>query len=455
MGKTMKRQFIRAIRNLWIILALGAVCASTAVAGPPKVIRAVPDNGQIDVDPNLREIRITFDQDMARGGFSWVGGGPSYPKTRGKPRWINPRTCVLPVKLEPNHNYWLSINNNRFKNFQSRRGVPAKPYPISFTTGVGTSGGAKTLSGEDNRKAINELQRALKERYSYYDRLGVDWAGLFRKYGRELKGAQSPVSFAKVAAKILAQAKDMHIWLKVGGQRIGTFRRSIKRNYNMATLARVVPQWRKASSCIYQGRYKDGIGYIKITSWSSKDRGALESAFEILDDYIDAKGLIIDVRANGGGSETLAQHFAGCFVEKPVVYAKHVYRSRERPGGFDKPHKRVLRRKKGRPRYRGKVVVLMGQANMSSCEAFLLMMKQVPGCKLIGERSFGSSGNPKPIDLSNGVTVFLPSWKAMRADGSFFEGKGINPDILVKRREENLVDKDYVLEIALEFLRRP
>ncbi len=449
----MNRQFIRAEKNLWIILALSAVCASTAVAGPPKVIRAVPDNGQIDVDPNLREIRVTFDQDMSRGGFSWVGGGPSYPKTRGKPRWVNPRTCVLPVTLEPNHNYWLSINNNKFKKFRSRRGVSAKPYPISFTTGVGTSGGAKKLSGEDKRQAMNELQRALKERYSYYDRLGLDWPGLFQKYGPEMAGAKSPASFGKVAAKLLAHAKDMHIWLKVGGQRIGTFRRSIARNYNMDTLARMIPHWRKASSCVYHGQYEDGIGYIMITSWS--DRDALEAAFEVLDDFLDVKGLIIDVRPNAGGSETLAQHFAGCFVEKPVLYAKHVYRSTDYPGGFDKPHKRVLQRKKGRPRYRGKVVVLMGPANMSSCEAFLLMMKQVPGCKLIGERSFGSSGNPKAVDLGNGVRVFLPSWKAMRADGSVFEGKGISPDILAKTTEEELTIRDRVLEAGLSFLRKP
>jgi hypothetical protein len=101
----------------------------------PRVIRAVPDNGQRNVDPSVNEIRVTFDQDMATNGYSWVGGGPKYPKTRGKPRWVDSRTCVLPVGLEPNHDYWLSINSQRFKNFQSKQGVPADPYPIEFTTG--------------------------------------------------------------------------------------------------------------------------------------------------------------------------------------------------------------------------------------------------------------------------------------------------------------------------------
>jgi hypothetical protein len=103
----------------------------------PRVIEAIPDDDQTGVDPNLSQIRVTFDQPMDTGGFSWVGGGPSFPQTRGKPRWINDRTCILPVQLEPNKDYWLSINSNRFQNFRSKAGIPAEPYPITFHTGSG------------------------------------------------------------------------------------------------------------------------------------------------------------------------------------------------------------------------------------------------------------------------------------------------------------------------------
>ena len=91
---------------------------------------------------------------------------------------------------------------------------------------------------------------------------------------------------------------------------------------------------------------------------------------------------------------------------------------------------------------------------MSSCEAFLLMMKQVPGAVLVGGRSYGSSGNPKPFDLGIGVTVFLPSWKAMLPDGTVFEGIGIKPDIEVKTTSTELAARDPVLEAALKALRK-
>ena len=110
---------------------------------------------------------------------------------------------------------------------------------------------------------------------------------------------------------------------------------------------------------------------------------------------------------------------------------------------------------KDQPLYQGKIAVLMGRANMSSCEAFLLMMKQVPNCKLVGDRSYGSSGNPKPIELGNGVTVWLPSWKALRPDGTCFESKGIKPDVFVRAANAQQIRKnDNILEAALDLLRR-
>jgi C-terminal processing protease CtpA/Prc len=92
---------------------------------------------------------------------------------------------------------------------------------------------------------------------------------------------------------------------------------------------------------------------------------------------------------------------------------------------------------------------------MSSCESFLLMMKQVPGCKLIGQRSYGSSGNPRPVDLGNGVTAFVPSWKDLLLDGTGIEGKGIAPDIEVKASPREFAEDDPVLKAALTFLHKP
>src|SRR5690349_16790321 len=89
---------------------------------------------------------------------------------------------------------------------------------------------------------------------------------------------------------------------------------------------------------------------------------------------------------------------------------------------------------------------LLGQGPrcVSSNESFLLMMRTVPGCKLIGARSRGASGNPKPTELPNGVTVYLSSWRDLLPDGTCFEGVGIAPDIDVPGSQGEAPDQDPV-----------
>src|SRR5262249_54349241 len=114
-----------------------------APAGPPRVAAASPDDGAMNVDPVTRELRVTFDQDMDRSGYSFVGGGPTFPGAPDvPPRWLDARTIVMPLKLEPNREYQLSINNATFQNFRNTEGQPAESYPIRFRTSTGKGAGA-------------------------------------------------------------------------------------------------------------------------------------------------------------------------------------------------------------------------------------------------------------------------------------------------------------------------
>lgn len=431
-----------------ILLSFGAVRLSAA---PPRVVRTIPENGEQDVDPALKQIRIEFDQDMNRGGFSICGSGPKFPKTIGKARWVNKRTIVMRVRLKENHEYHLSANCRSAKNFRSVGGEPAVIYPVKFRTGKRRGGTAPAKNA--NEEAVGELRRAIDENYSYRDIRRVDWDKLFGEKSGALQQAKNPEEFATKAGQLLAAAEDKHIWLMVGEQRFPSYVRPVKPNANFAALKDFIPNLQKRSSVVYTGQFEDGIGYILIDSWGNNHAQELEELYTVLWNFNDASGLIIDVRGNGGGSETLAQQFAGCFIDEPKVYAQHVYRAAHESSGFSEPSFRIVKPNKTKPKYRGKVAVLTGPVVMSSCEAFLLMMKQVPGCKLVGATSQGSSGNPKPYELGNEVTVYLPSWKAMRPDGSCFEAEGIEPDIAVETTDEELSKRDTVVEAALKFLR--
>jgi hypothetical protein len=93
-----------------------------------------PANGATDVDASaVKELRVTFDRDMS-GGMSWCGGGDTFPKMTTMGKWIDKRTCVLPVALEPGKTYRLGINAPSFKNFKSAEGVSVVPVEYSFKT---------------------------------------------------------------------------------------------------------------------------------------------------------------------------------------------------------------------------------------------------------------------------------------------------------------------------------
>lgn len=437
---------------VWFFMVLLVV---PVLAVPPRVIETVPANGDRNVDPKVTEMRFVFDQDMATRGYSICGGGANFPKVVGRPRWADRRTLVARVTFVPGHEYRLSVNCASAKNCRSSRGEPAVPYPVTFRTAGGEPRApSPRRTPQENAQAIRALRAAIDERYSYRDLRGLDWDELFAGHRGAMQQATTGAAFAQAAAELLAHARDMHIWLDADGDQIHPFRREITPNYNRAVLEKVVPDLRQRSAVVYTGQFEGGIGYILITSWSRDHTEALEQAYVAVWELSGAPGLIVDVRPNGGGAEPLAQDFAGCFVDRPVTYARHVYRSADEASGFTKSHERVLEPNKRRPKYRGKVVVLMGPANMSSCEAFLLMMKQVPDCTLLGGTSYGSSGNPKPTDLGPGVTVYLPSWKALRPDGTCFEGQGIAPDIPINTTTREPESADPVLQAGLTLLRR-
>jgi C-terminal processing protease CtpA/Prc len=91
---------------------------------------------------------------------------------------------------------------------------------------------------------------------------------------------------------------------------------------------------------------------------------------------------------------------------------------------------------------------------MSSAESFVFMFAQCPQVTTMGDRTAGSSGNPRRIEAGAGIVVNLPRWLDMGPDGRPIDEVGIQPEIhLDVKPEEFTNDRDPVLAAALEHLR--
>jgi Bacterial Ig-like domain len=133
----MRRILVAAYLAIIAAMPAPAQQAEISVAAlPPVVVRTVPESGDLAVDPSLDRITVTFSKEMRDGGWSWVTlSKETFPKIVGKVSYLpGNRTCVAPVKLEPDHTYAISLNDSRFTNFKDASGNSAMPYLLVFRT---------------------------------------------------------------------------------------------------------------------------------------------------------------------------------------------------------------------------------------------------------------------------------------------------------------------------------
>jgi len=448
--------FFNSYRNYYQYSIVFILCSIAAFAIPPRVIGVIPENGTMNVSPGQVEIQISFNQDMSRTGYALWGNDNKIPEMIGKPRWSGKRTFAFTANLKPDQEYDFQINTRKqSKLFRNLQGEPAETFHVYFkTTEWNNQAVTNGIQASDQHKAAFEkLKHSMMTYYSYKNDKNVNWENLFSRNQKRLSEADDPEKFARIAAMMLAEVEDWHIKLVASGKTFLTCKDSVAPNMNFKIVEKTVPRFFKKSNIVYTGQYPDGIGYILITSWSI-EKADLDILFKVLQNFSGLPSLIIDVRTNGGGNDSMSSQFAGCFIDQPVIYAKQESIDLEDPLGRFKPvQDRVLNPTKNAPHYNGKVALLIGPATTSSAENFTLMMKQVPNCVTLGDITRGSTGNPKPYDLGNGVTVYLPSWRGLQPDGKCFEGVGIEPDIMVKNWFDRKSKTDLVISEALQLLR--
>ncbi len=438
-------------RARWLLPAVLTLAPAAAPAQePPTVVSMAPANGQLDVDSKeVTQLVVTFDQAMGQGR-SVVGGGPNFPKITGV-KWKNSKTFVIDVELDADQEYRFGLNSHTFTNFRSARGVALEPVAWTFTT-LPTELRDPREQKKRNKAALDELQKVMARRYSYYDLRVDDWRKEFKAKSKAILASPTDASWAGAVARTLESAGDLHVYLRLGNRHYATARRAVDPLIRTNILGQYLTVKPAGNDRALHGRTEDGIGYLMTTSWTDAlDMDAIEDA---LDSMRDCRAMIVDARVNSGGNELLAIRIAEWFVEGKKVYARNRYRERAGKNGFGRILDRTITgHTNPEERYTGPVALLTSRYAMSSNEAFVLMMRQAPDCVQVGQPTYGSSGNPKPHELSNGVTIVLPSWQALRPDGTCFEGEGIAPDVVVEATADDLKTRDPILERGLELLR--
>ena len=223
------------------------------------------------------------------------------------------------------------------------------------------------------------------------------------------------------------------------------------------------------------------IGYLALNSFS--DRSVVDT-FEMNRPQISrCKGLVIDLRENGGGNSeygyTILRHFTRQPLRTPIWSSpEHVpaYRAfGQWYSGQATVDTTVRMVRESIIAYAGKryyhsaadsimpadtvydipVVVLVSTQTASSAENFLVVADPLDNFTFVGEPSFGSTGQPLFLDLPGGGMARICTKRNTYSDGRDYVGGGVQVDIKVQSTAADFIaGRDVVLERGLKELHK-
>jgi len=187
----------------------------------------------------------------------------------------------------------------------------------------------------------------------------------------------------------------------------------------------------------------DGIAYIKIRTFGQKTGDDLNAELEKLLPQ-NPKGLIIDLRNNGGGLVTTAVQIGSTFIKEGVMlYERYSDGSQKSldvtPGGLalDIP-----------------MVVLVNQFSASASELVAGALQDYDRATIVGTVTFGKGTVQELVPLANNegaARITIAKWLTPKERSIHL--KGITPDVLVEMTEEDMkANLDPQLDKAVEVL---
>jgi C-terminal processing protease CtpA/Prc len=100
------------------------------------------------------------------------------------------------------------------------------------------------------------------------------------------------------------------------------------------------------------------------------------------------------------------------------------------------------------------IVILIGRNTASAAEDFLVFLDSIENITLVGEPTFGSTGQPLNFDLPGGGKARVCTKRDYYPDGREFVGYGIQPDVPVRLTPEDILnDLDPVREKGIQILK--
>jgi carboxyl-terminal processing protease len=187
---------------------------------------------------------------------------------------------------------------------------------------------------------------------------------------------------------------------------------------------------------------KPGYGYVWITNFRENTTDDLVSGLEKLESAkVPLKGLILDLRDNPGGLLDQAIKVSDLFIEKGTILSikgrrgknTQIYKASENKVKRDYP-----------------IVLLINGGSASASEIVAGALQDHKQALILGTTSFGKGSVQSVEKLRDGYGLKLTIARYYTPSGRSIQAKGIQPDIIVKRR---FIDKEDMADIGEGFIK--
>ncbi|MES2494515.1 MAG: S41 family peptidase [Pseudomonadota bacterium] len=235
----------------------------------------------------------------------------------------------------------------------------------------------------------------------YWDRTmgGNDWDAIRDRYYPQAVSARDEKQLYAVVNRMLDQLDDSHVYATSPGELRWSMESPEERDMPPARRLR---------------RLNGGVLLLTFNQFDAGDDRWIRQAIE---ETLDLRGVILDLRGNGGGRDDVLDKVAGIF-------------SREKRVLIRLTGKRTIEEKtrgSGAKAYTGPLAVLVGPDTASAAEILSHFLVEHSGAFGVGERTAGAVTGGVDHDLPGGGRLTIAEYDIRTDNGTRLEGNGFTP----------------------------